>query len=403
MTTPTVVTGTITDIKYNSAKISVTVSDDGGSSVSKRGVCWNTTGNPTLSNCIGSTDNGTGTGAFTASVSSLTENQQYFIVAYATNASGTAYGTVKQFTTLQLSLPQVTTASVTNITATSATCGGNVSSDGGTTVTARGVCWSTSHNPTTANSHTTNGSGTGSFTSNLTGLTSNTLYYVRAYATNSVGTAYGNETSFTTLSSPGQPCPGIPTVTYEGKTYNTVLIGSQCWFKENLNVGTRINGSQDQTNNGIKEKYCYADLESNCNVYGGLYQWDELMQYVTTQGAKGLCPAGWHIPTDAEWTTLTTYLGGEAVAGGKMKEAGYTHWAPPNTGATNSSGFTALPGGYRHFVGSFFSLASFAYFWSSSQFDATYAWYRTLYYDYEFVYRDGYVKTYGFSCRCLQD
>jgi uncharacterized protein (TIGR02145 family) len=195
----------------------------------------------------------------------------------------------------------------------------------------------------------------------------------------------------------GQP------VTWGGKSYQTVKIGTQCWFRENLNIGTRINGRKTQTNNGIIEKYCYGDNEANCNTYGGLYQWAELMQYVSTEGAQGLCPDGWHIPTDAEWSTLTTYLEGELVAGGKMKEAGTSHWASPNTGATNSSGFTALPGGNRSNDGSFYFLAYYAYFWSSSQSAAASAWGRNLLYGSEDVGRDYYTKADGFSCRCLQD
>ena len=397
---PQVTTVDITNITPTSAICGGNVTS--GTSVTARGVCWSTSHLPTVANSH--TINGSGTGSFVSNLTGLSSSTLYYVRAYATNSVGTAYGNEVNFTTLTNPvIPIVTTTTVTNITSTTATSGGNVTSDGGAAVTARGVCWSTTANPTTANSHTTNGSGTGSFTSNLTGLTPGTLYYIRAYATNSVGTAYGNEVSFTTLSSGGQPCPGIPTVTYEGKTYNTVLIGTQCWFKENLNVGTRINGSQNQTNNGIKEKYCYDDLESNCNIYGGLYQWDEMMQYVTTQGVKGICPDGWHIPTDAEWTTLTNYLGGESVAGGKMKEAGYAHWASPNTGATNTSGFTALPGGGRGTDGSFDGLTYYAYFWSSTEYSSTYAWYRGLDYDYDDVGRGLNYKTGGFSCRCLQD
>ena len=129
----------------------------------------------------------------------------YYVRAYATNSVGTAYGNEVSFTTINntTQLPTVTTSSVSNVTETSATCGGNVTSNGGSNVTARGVCWSTSHNPTTSNSHTINGSDTGSFTSNITGLTAGTTYYVRAYATNSVGTAYGNEVSFTTIANAG--------------------------------------------------------------------------------------------------------------------------------------------------------------------------------------------------------
>ena len=140
------------------------------------------------------------------------------------------------------------------------------------------------------------------------------------------------------------PCPGVPTVTYEGQVYNTVMIGEQCWFKENLNVGIRIDASQYESNNNIIEKWCYDDLESNCNIYGGLYWWDEIMNYSSIQGVQGICPPGWHIPTDNDWCILTLFIdptvdcstGGESGtdAGGKMKEAGTAHWSYPNTGAT---------------------------------------------------------------------
>ncbi|MEI6749707.1 MAG: hypothetical protein WCM93_11160, partial [Bacteroidota bacterium] len=148
------------------------------------------------------TSNGTGTGAFTSSLTGLTLNTFYHIRAYATNSIGTSYGSDLTFTTLANSvIPTVTTTAATNITQTTATSGGNVTSDGGTTVTVRGVCWSNSSNPTTANSHTSDGSGIGSFTSSITGLSSGTSYFVRAYATNSAGTAYGNEVGFTTITS----------------------------------------------------------------------------------------------------------------------------------------------------------------------------------------------------------
>jgi uncharacterized protein (TIGR02145 family) len=148
-------------------------------------------------------------------------------------------------------------------------------------------------------------------------------------------------------------------VNYSSQYYHTLLIGTQCWFKENLNVGTMINGTHNQTNNSVIEKYCYNNLTSNCDIYGGLYQWGEMVQYLNgtsntttwnpppTGNVQGICPTGWHIPKDAEWTVLTTYLGGVSVAGGAMKETGYAHWSSPNTGATNSSGFTALGSGLR--------------------------------------------------------
>jgi uncharacterized protein (TIGR02145 family) len=196
---------------------------------------------------------------------------------------------------------------------------------------------------------------------------------------------------------------GTPmTDTRDGKTYTTVLIGTQCWFAQNLNVGTRINGLDEQTNNSIVEKYCYNDLESNCTVYGGLYQWNEMMQYVTPEGAKGICPTGWHLPTDDEWTILTTYLGGSNVAGGKMKEIGTSHWTSPNTGATNSSGFSALPGG-NCVLGGFNDFPSSAYFWTSTWSPAGMAYVLYLSYGNEQIQMGLNSREVGYSTRCVKD
>ena len=202
----------------------------------------------------------------------------------------------------------------------------------------------------------------------------------------------------------GEPCPGTPTVMDEdGNVYNTVLIGSQCWMKENLKVGDMIPGADDMEDDGNIEKYCYNDEPDSCDVYGGLYQWNEMMDYTTLEGTQGICPDGWHLPSDDEWTVLTTFLGGESIAGGKMKEAGTTHWASPNTGATNSSGFTALPGGYRLNYGNFYTLTSYADVWSSTEYSSTGAWSRVLTYSNEYVYRYSGNKSNGFSVRCVQD
>jgi uncharacterized protein (TIGR02145 family) len=193
-------------------------------------------------------------------------------------------------------------------------------------------------------------------------------------------------------------------VEYEGQTYNTVQIGTQCWLKENLNVGMRINGNQEQTDNGIIEKYCFENDPSMCDIYGGLYQWNEMMQYVTSNGSRGICPEGWHLPDLNEEQILETFLGNQTVAGGKMKEAGFAHWMAPNTNATNSSGFTALPGGYRDFYdGTFNQLTTKAYCWSSSPENDARAWFCAL------DYMTGYLTTYnlnkssGFSARCIKN
>ncbi len=134
-----------------------------------------------------------------------------------------------------------------------------------------------------------------------------------------------------------------------------------------------------------------------------MYQWNESMQYVVTPGAQGICPTDWHIPTDDEWTTLTIFLGGANIAGGKMKETGTVHWASPNTGATNSSGFTALPGGYRELNGQFFELTESGNFWASNQDLITSAWCRYIYNNSVILSRWAYYKTYGWYVRCLKN
>ncbi len=216
----------------------------------------------------------------------------------------------------------------------------------------------------------------------------------------------------------GQPCPNLPSFDYEGQTYNTVQIGEQCWMQQNLNIGTMVistnTGSDhsDCSNNSIIEKYCYNNDPANCAVYGGLYDWNEMMGYTTTGGVQGICPSGWHIPTDAEWCALSTFLDHNAdcnvwgweshIAGGKLKEAGLTHWYSP-TGATNESGFTALPGGNRYDYGNFHNIGYYGYWWSSSEYSTSSAVYRILNYGDAHVNRVSNSKTHGFSVRCLRD
>ncbi|MGK0317568.1 MAG: hypothetical protein ACI86M_003812 [Saprospiraceae bacterium] len=211
---------------------------------------------------------------------------------------------------------------------------------------------------------------------------------------------------------------GILIDSRDNKSYKTVTIGTQTWMAENLNFGTMINSTtstDNQTDNDIIEKYCYSNDGANCTTYGGLYQWDEMMQYVTTEGTQGVCPTGWHLPTDTEWKTLEMELGmtqsqadgtGNRGTDQSSQLAGneplWTNGNLDQNGAFGSSGFTALPGGYRSTSGSFFTQSNYAYFWSSSESGGT-AWYRTLGYNNPKVYRFDYSKLYGFSVRCVQD
>lgn len=191
---PILTTTTVPSITGTTLTTGGNITNDGGALVTVRGVCWSTTANPNITD--NKTSNGAGTGVFTSSITGLTIGNTYYVRAYATNAVGTSYGNEVSFRTA--STPTLSTNSSSNIAGFTATSGGNVTSDGGSTVSARGVCWSTNPSPTIANSKTSDITGLGIFTSSITGLTNSTIYYVRAYATNAVGTAYGNEVSFTT-------------------------------------------------------------------------------------------------------------------------------------------------------------------------------------------------------------
>ena len=308
-------------------------------------------------------------------------------------------------------LATISTLPIGNITSTSATSGGNISNNGGTPVTQRGVVWSTSQNPTTANNSTSDGSGTGNFTSNLINLTANTTYYVRAYATNSAGTAYGNELTFTTtegiITNPGAG------VTFDGFSYASIVLGNgQEWMAENLKTTTYANGDPipnvtDNTQWSSLTTGAWSHYNNDNqyeNPYGKLYNW------YTVADTRNVCPTGWHVPTDAEWSALMNYLdpnanGGNTepnTAGGKMKSIGTQLWQSPNLDATNESGFSALPGGQRVTDGGFAVLGSLGNWWSSYQ-ETEAAWYRVIV-NYEgTAYKSNVNFEVGNSIRCLKD
>jgi uncharacterized protein (TIGR02145 family) len=318
-------------------------------------------------------------------------------------------------------LATLSTLPIGNITSISATSGGNITANGGTSVTQRGVVWSTSPNPTTANSLSNNGNGTGNYTSTLSGLAANTTYYVRAYAVNSAGTAYGNELSFTTgggsniISTPGAG------VTFNGYTYSSVVLGNgQEWMAENLRTATYRNGDPIPNVTGSSQwqsltsgAWAHYNNDSQYeNPYGKLYNW------YAVADPRNVCPTGWHVPTDAEWSVLINYLDPSAAgganwntAGGKMKSvgtfpAGTGLWNTPNTSATNESGFSGLPAGYRDyggFNGAFSNVGNLGYWWSSTEDGTTNAWNRHLSYNNDDAYRYNVNKRCGFSMRCLRD
>ncbi|MHB8337394.1 MAG: FISUMP domain-containing protein [Ignavibacteriaceae bacterium] len=243
-----------------------------------------------------------------------------------------------------------------------------------------------------------NGSGLTKTSYPIGGLSLSTTYYWRVSATNQYGTSNWSAPSwsFTTSNIYGIPCPGIPTVTYEGKVYNTVQIGSQCWLRENLDVGSMIYNLSNQTNNNQIEKYCYNNNPANCDTYGGLYQWDEAMQYVNTEKAQGICPSGWHLPTLSEISTLRASIHND---GNSLKDV--SQGSGIGTG-TNTSGFSALLAGSGSSSG-FSSIGDNTSFWGSTQYDISTA--LALYltsYDGSIAF-SYFSKTSAFSVRCVKN
>ena len=289
----------------------------------------------------------------------------------------------------------VTTLSASNITYSSATIGGNIESDAGDPVVEKGFCWSSLPNPTVEGVKIVSGKGIGSYTYELTGLSDGVNYYVRTYLINSKGVKYGNQIVFNTLSKPVKDV--------DGNSYNTVVIGSQVWMAENLRTSSYKNGSkiffaseESEWYSSQVGTYCFQCHEPEYDaIFGKLYN-----KYIAK--SQDVCPTGWHLPSSQEWNQLLDDLGGENVAGGKMKKVATDLWISTSEGATNSSGFSGLPGGHYVSVGSNIgcnssNIAYSGYWWSSNN------------QIYELnASRDNVnittaLPTYGYSIRCVRD
>ncbi len=358
-----------------------------------RGVCWGISPNPVIGGLFSA--DGDGTGKFTSHIFGLNPSTHYYVRAYAISGAGTSYGNQLTFTTPG-PLPVVETSAVTGIDYNAATCGGLILSDGGATVTARGVCWSLTDKPTIAGNKTSDGTGAGSFVSHMTGLLQNTTYFARAYATNSNGTGYGSVMSFKTSE----------TVTdFDGNVYRIVKIGTQVWMAENLKTTHYANGDPIPQITGASQWYAttsgawcnYNNSAANGSVYGKLYNW------YAVNDSRRIAPAGWHIPSYGEWQTLIQAAGGEASAGLNMKEPGNTHWSNPNYGCTNSTGFTALPGGDRDRSGPFEFLGDQATWWSTTKNSTYVVTTPQINYNNGACYVWYFNISSGLSVRCIKD
>jgi uncharacterized protein (TIGR02145 family) len=387
---PQVATGTISDTTSTTATVNGNnVLSDGGSPIKARGVCWSTSLNPTIADP--KTTDGTGTGIFSSSMTGLTRNTLYYVRAYATNTSDlTNYGINISFRT-KAELPVLSTTAATSVTHNSASTGGTVTNDGGAPVTAKGVCWNITGNPTVADNKTSDGTGSGVFTSLITSLNAFTTYYVRAYAQNKAGTGYGNEISFKTLHETDSL-----TDTRDNQKYLIVKTGTDWWMAENLNY--RDTGSV----------YYNNDSATHAAVYGRLYTWTSMMKgsassNTVPSNVQGVCPSGWHIPSDAEWDNMVADWGGTSLAGSAMKETGNDNWNTPNTDATNESGFTARPAGLVTSGLASGEKGSSAYFWTSTESGSLNAYTIKLIKDGGSVANTALPKANHYSVRCKKD
>jgi uncharacterized protein (TIGR02145 family) len=311
-------------------------------------------------------------------------------------------------------LPTITTAEITDITPYTAIGGGDVTDDGGYGIIARGIVWGRFPNPTLDNNKTNDGSGTGSFTSEMTDLKSNSAYHVRAYATNSKGTAYGNQVSFRAVQDTG-------TVTdIDGNIYKTVKLGDQWWMAENLRTsryrnGVTIPNVTDLARWSNLTTGAWVNYDNNASydiVYGKLYNWYAVID------TGGLCPDDWHVPSDGEWRELEIHLGMTeqqledpyregSDAGGILKSTRtepdpHPRWSNPNTGANNESKFSGLPGGVRGSGINFIQIGITGSWWSSTEYNTRSANSRSLYYNHTGIFGTNEIKEHGHSIRCLR-
>lgn len=412
---PTVEAVAPSEISYTTFTCGGNVTDEGSYPVTTRGVCYAITPNPTIN------DNyiplGTGTGTFSTTIFGLSPSTTYYVRAYAINQVGQAYSEQMVVTTLANTKPMVATLSASGL----GKCIGNIVSTGGLAITDRGFCYSTYPNPTIVESHISAGAGDGQFSSMLPDMVDGTTYFVRAYATNMLGTSYGQQISFT------YGCGNSFTVTdYDGNTYNTVRLGNQCWMKENLRSthysdGTAI--AYGGTTTSTTEAYYYAPNGSF--TYGYLYNWKAVMRNSSSSqanpsGVQGICPIGWHVPSDAEWSELEDYVSSQDtflcnnnstyIAKALAATTGWTSYSSTcavgyNQSSNDATGFGALPVGFygMYINNGYHNSGASACFWSATGNSSFAAWYRSLDYDDANLNRSSYNISIEYSVRCLRD
>lgn len=329
-------------------------------------------------------------------------NYSFRVLAFNSSGNSSTYSNEVSATTQVI--PSLTTSGINTITLNTAVSGGVNVNDGGMPLSAKGLVWSISPMPDVSLSTKTNeGPGGSDFSSNIVQLQPNTVYYARAYATSLLGTGYGNEVSFTTLSNIIGEVSDV-----DGNVYRTALVGTQKFMIDNLKTTKYANGdpipnvADDSSWAGLTTgAWCYFNNDSqHDNVYGKLYNW-----YVTVD-PRGICPTGWRVPSNGEWQAMINEQGGDAVAGGKLKSLNSTWLPSPNSASTNESGFSAEPSGSRNTFGLFDGLRFYSVWWSTwmpnppAGLDA---FSRSVHYNSGIIQNDTNPKSVGNAIRCIKN
>ena len=416
---PTVSTITTYSIGQNTAESGVTVTADGGSAVTKKGLCWSLNTQPTTSDNTSSFTTGTGTSYHT--LIGLNPNSTYYYRAYATNSVGTAYGEEFSFTTLPLELPIISALNKFSVSSTTVISNYTINSNGGESLTQQGLCWSTSPTPTILDNKLNNTRiAITSYTTKISALLPNTTYYMRAYATNSLGTVYSSEITFTTDAATGSVTDA------SGNIYETVVLGTQEWMTENLrttkfNDGTNIPLVSNSSSWTALTTPAYSEIgnsDLNSNVFGKLYNGYSVRS--TTNGGKNICPTGWHIPTTSDWNTFQNYLITNgynydgSTTGNYIAKSLAATWGWTGTGSTgainntmttnNTSDFSALPTGYKHGGdGTFYDTGSYTLWWVDGPQGTDTNYVRFLKSANSDLTTDFFTIKNGFSVRCIKN
>jgi uncharacterized protein (TIGR02145 family) len=387
-------TNTVTGITGSTATVGGNITSDGGGTVTARGVVYGTTPSPVISHSILSI--GSGTGAFSGTISGLSPNTTYYVRSFATNSAGTAYGNEVNFTT-GATVPTISTSAITTISNNSAVGGGNVTSDGGSPVTARGLVYGPSSSPTLSNSVLNIGSGTGAFSGTISGLSPNTTYYVRSFATNSTGTAYGNEVSFTNL------C-GAFVASGVWKNFMCHNLGAANTSADPFTPSWEINGGYWQW--GRKEMVAAGPSGSGAGQAndGAIVGWNTTRApndswSDANKTSNDPCPAGFRVPTRTQWQGL--------ISNNAVLNVGGSSWTNSTTNYSTGKRYGEnlfLPAaGWRYNLnGSLFDRGAGGSYWSSTASASDYAWYLHLNASLSVMYGGNY-RTDGFPIRCIAE